>query len=312
MIDYQKKLEEKLSSSNSSKWEERFIHSLGVCKVANELNEKLDLGIDKNKLYIASILHDYAKFDGYDICEKMIKEYNLDENLINLDHKLLHSFFGPYIINYELGIDDIEILKAIRYHTTGNSDMSLLEEVIFLSDYIEENRIGEEFENVRRIAFHEGNIKKAVAKELENLINHLNEIKKDINKDTLIAFEFYKKFLEKNMKIFGLDKLKSIYEVVEKVNAKDIYIYETKNNTPYFDYVIIATVSSERQLNAVASNIKEDGAKYGYEIRGVEGVNGGEWVLVDANDILINVFTRQAREHYDLDRIWKNLPKVEL
>lgn len=311
MIDYKQILEDKLSSSLSDKWEERYIHSLGVCKVALNLNQELDLKLDNNKVYLACILHDYAKFIDKETCGKLIDKYNLDKDLINLDYKLWHSVFGPYLINDELDINDIEVLKAIRYHTTGNSNMSLLEEVVFLSDYIEENRIGEEFETVRDIAFKEKNLKKAVAMELDNLVLHLKSINKAINKDTLIAYDYYKKYLGKK-EMDSFDKLKSIYEVVEKINARDICVYETKTNTPFFDYVIIATVASERQLNAVASNIKEDGAKHGYDIRGIEGVNGGEWVLVDAQDVLVNVFTKQAREHYDLDRIWKNLPKVEL
>lgn len=310
MIDYKEILENKLSSSLTDNWEERFVHSLGVCKVALNLNQELDLKLDNEKLYLACILHDYAKYIDKTTCKKLIDKYNLDKELINLDYKLWHSVFGPYLVNDELGIDDVEVLKAIRYHTTGINNMSLLEEVVFLSDYIEENRIGEEFEKVRDIAFKEKKLKKAVAMELSNLVLHLRSINKEINKDTLIAYDYYKKYLGEKMN--NLDKLKSIYEVVEKVNAKDICVYETKNNTPFFDYVIIATVASDRQLNAVASNIKEDGAKYGYDIRGAEGVNGGEWVLVDARDVLVNVFTKQAREHYDLDRIWKNLPKVEL
>lgn len=310
MIDYQEILKDKLMSSNNPEWLERYNHSLGVTKTALALNKELKLGLNEDKVYLAAILHDYAKFDGFDRCKEIVEKYNLDKEILNISHKLWHSFFGPYIINDELGIDDKEILDAIRYHTTGKPNMNVLEEVIFLSDYIEEGRIGEEFEIARCVAFEEKNLKKAVAIELDNLIKHLKSINKEINSNSLEAYRFYYKYLDKEMN--GLEKLKSIYEVVNKINAKDICVYETSSATPFFDYAIVATVASQRQLNALAGNINEDSAKYGYDIRGVEGANSGEWVLVDAHDVLVNVFTKEAREHYDLDRVWKNLPKVKM
>lgn len=309
-FDYKEVLKEKLSSSNNPEWEERYKHSLGVLKIALKLNEELRLGLDEEKIYLASVLHDYAKFDDFDRCKEIVQKYGLDEKMLQLDHKLWHSFFGPYIVNDELGINDEEALKAIFYHTTGKANMSTLEEVIFLSDYIEEGRIGYPFDITRDIAFKEKNLKKAVAKELENLILHLNSINKTINSRSLEAYKFYYKYLDKEMN--SVEKLKSIYAVVNKINAKDICVYETSSVTPFFDYAIVATVSSQRQLNALAGNIKEDSAKFGYDVRGIEGANGGEWVLVDAYDILVNVFTKEAREHYDLDRVWKNLPKVKM
>ena len=195
MIDYEKILQEKYVKSGNPNWEERYIHSLAVCKMALLLNEKLCLGLDKNKVYLAGILHDYAKFDTYDYYQKIVAKYNLSSDLLNADKKLFHAFFGPYIIYEELGISDKEILSAIRYHTTGIDNMTTLEELIFLSDYVEENRIGEEFAQVREIAFT--NIKKAVASELSNLVSHLKNINKEIYIDTLKAYDFYKKYLEK-------------------------------------------------------------------------------------------------------------------
>lgn len=108
-----------------------------------------------------------------------------------------------------------------------------------------------------------------------------------------------------------MEKLKKIIEIIDKVNIRDLKVYETKNATPFFDYIVIATVSSQRQLNAVASHIKKESSENGFDVRGVEGTTGAEWVLVDVGDILINIFTKEAREHYDLDRIWKNLPEIE-
>lgn len=187
-------LKEKLSSSKHPEWEERYLHSLGVCEMALLLNEKLGLNLDKEKVYLASILHDFAKFDTLDKYQKLVEKYNLSKKMLKLDKKLCHSFFGPYVVMDELGIFDEEILNAIRYHTTGKENMTTLEEVVFISDFIEKNRIGEIYESVRRVAYV--NLKKAVALELDNLVNHLKNIKKDIDSNTLKAYEYYKKYLE--------------------------------------------------------------------------------------------------------------------
>ena len=141
-------LKKKFSLSNNPEWRERYEHSLAVAKVAVFLNEHLNLGLDSEKVYLTGILHDYAKFESFDNFKKISEKYDLDSKLLKESHKLYHAFFGPLFVKDELGIDDFEILNAIRYHTTGKENMSTLEELIFLADYIEENRIGEIYEKV--------------------------------------------------------------------------------------------------------------------------------------------------------------------
>lgn len=187
-------LKKKFSLSNNPEWRERYEHSLAVAKVAVFLNEHLNLGLDSEKVYLTGILHDYAKFESFDNFKKISEKYDLDSKLLKESHKLYHAFFGPLFVKDELGIDDFEILNAIRYHTTGKENMSTLEELIFLADYIEENRIGEIYENVRKVAYTD--LKKAVALELKQLVDYLSSQGKDIYIDTLNAYNYYKKYLE--------------------------------------------------------------------------------------------------------------------
>ncbi len=109
-----------------------------------------------------------------------------------------------------------------------------------------------------------------------------------------------------------MDKLKKIIEIIDKLNIRDLKIYQTNTVTPFFDYIIIATVSSQRQLNATAFHLKQDGSEKGLEVKGVEGSNSSDWVLVDMGDILVNVFTSESRDFYGLDNLWKNLPEINL
>ncbi|MGI6709916.1 MAG: ribosome silencing factor [Bacilli bacterium] len=109
-----------------------------------------------------------------------------------------------------------------------------------------------------------------------------------------------------------MEKLKKIIDTINKTNIKNIKVYETSSITPFYDYAIIATATSSRQLKATVEHIKKESAKENYTIRSVEGVSGGTWVLIDLNDILINVFLSDEREKYALDKMWSDLPQVKV
>lgn len=117
----------------------RFNHSVNVAKEAKKLAKHY--GADENKAEIAGILHDITK--------EMPKEQQLQiiiDSGIILDNVQLHApmlwhgMSGSIVVRDELGIDDEDILNAIRYHTTGRAGMSLLEKVIFTADFTSEER----------------------------------------------------------------------------------------------------------------------------------------------------------------------------
>lgn len=126
----------------------RYIHTLGVAKEAKRL--ALIYGADADKAYLAGLLHDCAK--GYSIDEQisMSKEYGveLDDNLLN-SPPVIHGFLGVEIAKREYGISDIDILNAIRYHTVGRADMTVLEKIVYIADLTEENRDFDGVEELR-------------------------------------------------------------------------------------------------------------------------------------------------------------------
>ena len=98
-----------------------------------------------------------------------------------------------------------------------------------------------------------------------------------------------------------------IVDCLEKVSAKDILIYDTRERSPFYDSMVIATVDSQRQADAVISYIEDDCMKNKFELRKVEG-RGSSWVLVDCNSVIVSVFTKEEREHFQIEKIYMDVP----
>ncbi len=136
--------------------EERFEHSVNVSRVARELALKYDYNTDNAE--IAGLLHDCAKDLDYKILEKMVFEYNIKtDEIIQKIPKLLHPLVGAAIAEKKFNIQDPAILKAIKAHSAGAAQMSLLDKIIYLSDKIEPLRNNEGVEEVRKMVWKDLN-----------------------------------------------------------------------------------------------------------------------------------------------------------
>ena len=116
--------------------EERYNHTIGVCEAAIKLAEKY--GCDIKKAELAGLLHDCAKcMKTEDLLNyAQNKCENLDEGE-TINYKTLHAPVGAKIVCEKYKINDPEILSAIRWHTIGRVNMSLLDKIVFLADKIE-------------------------------------------------------------------------------------------------------------------------------------------------------------------------------
>ena len=93
---------------------------------------------------------------------------NMDEELLEYNSELWHAPVGAYLVEKEAGIKDAEILDAIRYHTSGRPNMTILEKVIYLADYIEPGRNFPGVEEVREMA--EKDLDQALIQSIQNTI----------------------------------------------------------------------------------------------------------------------------------------------
>lgn len=178
--EYEKLIRERLSDY-------RFNHSINVAKAAVYLAEKY--GADKNKALTAGLLHDIMKEESRDV---QIACIEADGHALtaeeNANPSVLHQMSGAAYCRAVLGIDDEEILGAIRFHTTGRADMTLLEKVIYVADLISAERNYPDVEAVRNLA--EESLEKTMLYLLKYTINDLVKKEKVIHPDTLNCFNF--------------------------------------------------------------------------------------------------------------------------
>lgn len=80
--------------------------------------------------------------------------------------------------------------------------------------------------------------------------------------------------------------------------------------TPMFDFFVIASANNLRQMRALAEGVDDVMAELGSERLGVEGFQG-PWICQDYGDVVLHVFTPEAREHYDLEHLWGDAPHVD-
>lgn len=165
--------------------EKRFNHSLNVAKCAVKLSEIYNY--DKDKAYLAGIAHDCAKYLNDEEVNYYVNKYEiyLDE-LESNNIALSHSVIGSYIAQYELGIEDEDIISAIKYHTTGKEDMNLLEKIIYLADLIEEGRNFPGIDSLRKLVY-EDKIDEALLMSFNNTIKFVIDNNQMIHSRTIEA-----------------------------------------------------------------------------------------------------------------------------
>jgi ribosome-associated protein len=100
--------------------------------------------------------------------------------------------------------------------------------------------------------------------------------------------------------------------VAESKNARDIVILDMRELVSYTDYLIVCTGQTPRQTKAIADELRlRMKNEHGLIARKVEGDREGDWILIDLLDLVVHVFTPEAREFYRLDRLWREAPRQE-
>lgn len=101
------------------------------------------------------------------------------------------------------------------------------------------------------------------------------------------------------------DTLKDlVVDALEDLKAINTVTLDVTGLTDVMDYLVIASGSSNRHVKSLANNVSVEAKKQGMRPLGVEGEDGGEWVLVDFGDVVVHVMLPATRDFYDLERLW--------
>ncbi len=99
-------------------------------------------------------------------------------------------------------------------------------------------------------------------------------------------------------------------KIADEKKAQDIVILDINKLTFITSYFVICTGINERQLQAISDEIGKDLKKHSIKPLGIEGHKEAKWILVDLGDVIVHLFGREMRGHYDLELLWGDAPRV--
>lgn len=158
----------------------RLVHTVNVATAA--VTKARETGLSENKIILAALLHDCAKYLDY----KNFKDFTLPPSV---PEKVVHAFLGEHVARTVLKIEDEEVLDAIKYHTTAKPNISLLGKLIFVADMVEKDRNYQGVEVLREL--FKGNLETCFKECLREEVIHLKNRGDNIYPLTLQANAYY-------------------------------------------------------------------------------------------------------------------------
>lgn len=206
------KIKEDLKNTLS---EYRYNHSLRVAEEAQKLARCYN--IDEQKAYLAGLVHDIAKEYSEEENKQIVEKYNLSNELLQKENKKnLHADIGFIIAKEQYKLPD-EICNAIKYHTFGDVNMSLLDIIIFVADKIEPGKKYDGIEEERKLAYID--IKKSMIMCIENKIKKLTRENKYINPRTIEVLNYLKNSKKNISNIWKINFIRKI----QNINIHNIF-----------------------------------------------------------------------------------------
>ncbi len=190
-----KTIQEKLCKKLDSR---RYQHTLGVMYTCAAL--AMAHGADLYKAQLAGLLHDCAKCVPNKKKVRLCKKHKISVTPFEEENPfLLHAKLGAHYARKKYGVEDGEILSAIRCHTTGRPAMTVLEKIVFIADYIEPMRdTAPRLDEIRRLAFQD--LDRCTYEILRDTLEYLQQSPRKIDLTTERAYAYYR---ERNERDYG-------------------------------------------------------------------------------------------------------------
>lgn len=108
------------------------------------------------------------------------------------------------------------------------------------------------------------------------------------------------------------EQLQIAVKAADSKRAEDILALDVREVSLLADYFMICSANSERQMNAITEEILDKEEENNYEVKRIEGKEGGKWILIDLGDLIVHVFHAPEREFYNLEKLWSDAPLVNI
>jgi len=118
--------------------------------------------------------------------------------------------------------------------------------------------------------------------------------------------------------VLGTEKLNSrekalwVAKEADELKAADVVVLDVKGVAAFTDYFVICTGETKRHVRSIAKRLEEAAAEHDLGVHHAEGYDSARWVLLDLSNVIVHVFDAEAREFYELERLWGDAPRVEL
>lgn len=100
------------------------------------------------------------------------------------------------------------------------------------------------------------------------------------------------------------EKVDAVVAALEDIKAEDIEVLDVSGMSTLFEWMVIASANSTRQTKALANHVQEKLKESGKTVYGTEGMETGEWVLVDLGDVIVHIMQPAVRQYYNLEGLW--------
>ena len=152
--------------------------------------------MDERQVLTAALMHDSAKY----LCleSPLLSGFTLKSEWGEVPQAVLHQFTGAYLAQNRFGVTDEDVLSAVRFHTSGRENMSLLEKLIFLADMLEEGRKFEGVERLRKLFWKDSSsaenaLDEAMQEALKCSVRFVESKGEGVYSLTLHALKYYQK-----------------------------------------------------------------------------------------------------------------------
>ncbi len=285
----------------------RVAHVLGCRDTAVELAKRW--GADENAAARAGLLHDITKALDGPLQLTLCQEYGTMLSEFDRKYpKTLHALTGSLVADRIFGESEA-VVTAICHHTTGRANMTLLEKIIYVADYMEPNRDFPGVEELRRLAF--ADIDAALKLGLEMTLEHLKDLGHEVSPASRQALEYLNQ-KGKNHMLTAKEVALEVTKALDEKKGMDIKLLRIEKVSSLADYFLICTGTSNTHVKTLCDYAEYTMEQLGEPMLGREGHRGNSWELLDYGSVVVHVFTDEARKFYSLERLWADAEVVDL